>query len=217
MKDALSPAADALPLLDYELRVPDYPYGYDFLQAAKVDKCKGSLYYMAGHLLTKVWLARRQFNVLVLIDKTILLEPYLQTYRDFIKTNHLDPKIALAAVIWSAEMCGEIPILGTTDELFPPELQASHLNNVPFKHRISCLLWEENLCVCGVTHYSCGGSSVEEPIVVSSGLNTPEPEAAALVMLKADFPIKLKGELGAGSTRLMPPTKILRQITWLID
>ncbi|KAJ6258033.1 hypothetical protein Dda_6945 [Drechslerella dactyloides] len=205
--DAPSPAAStALP--DHELRVPDCPYGYDFLHAASIDKRKGSLYNTAGRQLSKIWLAWRQFDVPAITDEASVLEAHLESYRDFIKANRLNPKVVLAAAIWSSEMCGEIPSLESTNKLFPPELQASHPNSVPPRYRISRLLWEENLCVCGITH-SRGGSTVDEPIVVSSGFNTPEPEAAKPAAPKADTPIKLKKELG--DTFLTPPPTVRKR------
>ncbi|KAJ6258066.1 hypothetical protein Dda_6979 [Drechslerella dactyloides] len=203
-------AADARPTtsfaaLDHELRVPDCPHEYDFLAAANIEKRQAGAYHRAGTLLSAVWAAWRAFDPLSPPLAISRLETCIANYRQYVQENSLDPAVVLAGVVWSEDMKNQIPSLEKTNELAPPELQATYPNAVPPKLRISRQLWEEHLCLCGLIHQSgAGGETAEDAIVVSSGVNTPEPEVEIVV----ETPIK---EEPKGAKSLLTPPSSTRK------
>ncbi|KAJ6258052.1 hypothetical protein Dda_6964 [Drechslerella dactyloides] len=173
-------------------RHPDCPYGWDFAKAANLSEHKRTLYHKAGRELANVWTAWRQLDPLCPSLEESSLEHRLTSYRDYVRVNKLKLEIVLSAAIWNADMSGQIPDLPDTDHAFPPELQSLYANSVPPRFRVSRRLWEEGVCLCGLTHTR--GGSTADPIELSSGEDSGEE--APKESTEPKTPVKVKKEVG---------------------
>ncbi|KAJ6258210.1 hypothetical protein Dda_7129 [Drechslerella dactyloides] len=158
----------------YVKRHPDCPYGWDFAKAANLSEHKRTLYDKAGRELANVWTAWRQFDPLCPSLEESSLEHCLTSYRDYT----CQTRITTSRLSYKAHT--------PTNSVPPP------------RFRVSRRLWEEGVCLCGLTHTR--GGSTADPIELSSGEDSGEDAPQKSAEPKTTG--KVKKEVGT----LTPPS-----------